>query len=131
MASPSDGEPDSAYRICAHVVQFLSHFVFAPHIEIVETPLPKKLLLLLGSRKLLWLLRRKIFLKYSRDLFFENLQNARGVAHSGFADEQMYMLRHDDEAQEQEILFRRTWSRILTKQSRARALQGAATAYNN
>ena len=35
------GDEFSGYRVFVHVNEFFPHFLFAPHVEIVEAPLPK------------------------------------------------------------------------------------------
>src|SRR5260370_3967149 len=88
----------SLHWIRMHVFQLLLHFFLAPHIEIVESPLPK--MRLFPCTALEW--KRQLSIPHSssllqqrpRDLLFQHLQNLRWIFLSWLAEQQMYMFRH-------------------------------------
>src|ERR1700688_2650562 len=85
--------------IAVHILQFLSHFFSAPDIEIVKAALPKsgRLAPLWGERQRQLRCRRLSWpsAQGARNFLLEHLQDFRGVALGGLADQQMNVFRHD------------------------------------
>src|SRR5258708_4721259 len=81
-----------------HVFQLLLQLFLAPHIEIVESPLPKMRLFpsiaLEGKRQLSIRHSSSLLQQRPRDFLFQHLQNLRRISLSWLTDQQMYMFGH-------------------------------------
>jgi hypothetical protein len=81
-----------------YVFQFLSHFLAAPHVEVVEASLPERPFFRCGRCKGQRQLPRYSLPSSSaqrpRNLLFEHLQHFRWRAFPRFAHQQVHMFRH-------------------------------------
>ena len=82
-----------------HVMEFLPQLLFAPHVEIVETPLPEMFLVCLSFRKAQRQLARRGFplavAQRRGNFLLQYLQGLGGIPSWWLAQQQMDVLRHD------------------------------------
>src|SRR5260370_6465253 len=94
-------------RVRVHVVQFLSKLFLAPNIEVVKPSLPEMWFfhLRFGKFQTELAFRRAFafFPEPPRNLLLQHLQGYRRIAPGRFAHQQMNVLWHHNESQEQEF----------------------------
>ena len=116
----------SLHRICVHVLQLFLQFLLAPHIEIIESSLPKMRLFLRTSlewkRQLSICHYSALLQQRPRNLLFQHLQNLRGFFLSSSLISKCTCSGITTYPINRNSCRRRTSSSIFAKQSRLRAV---------
>ena len=95
----------SFQRIHVHVVKFFYPLLQAPHIKIIEAPLPESRQRIVAVFKFQTQLSRRFALlaaQAARDALLQHLNHSGRRAFGRFADEQVYVLGHDHVAHQGE-----------------------------
>jgi len=91
-----------------HVLQLLLQLFLAPHIEIVESALPKMRLFpctaVKGKRQLSVRRSSSLLQQRPRDFLFQHLQNLRRIFLSWLTKQQMYMFGHHHISDQPELV---------------------------
>ena len=125
----------SLHRICVHVLQLFLQFLLAPHIEIIESSLPKMRLFLRTSlewkRQLSICHYSALLQQRPRNLLFQHLQNLRGFFSSSSLISKCTCSGITTYPTNRNSCRRRTSSSIFAKQSRLDPFRAAVSSDNS